>query len=236
MSTYVIGDIHGEYEQLRTLLKKMNFGSEDHLYVMGDVVDRGPHPIKALQYLMSLPNCTCLVGNHEVMAISCLDLLMNEITEDFLNSLKEEDMQSLLEWMNNGAKSTMDEFQKLTKEEQFEIIDFIGDFEAYAELNVNGQDYILVHAGLGNDFCYLTPMEEYALDELVWYRADYEIPYFEDKIVITGHTPTQRIACNPNPGYIYKGNNHIAIDCCACSNSGRLAGICLETGQEFYSR
>lgn len=79
-------------------------------------------------------------------------------------------------------------------------------------------------------------MEEYALDELIWCRTDYEVPYFEDKIVITGHTPTQTIACNNRPGYIFRGNKHIALDCCACSYKGRLAGICLETGEEFYSR
>lgn len=236
MATYVIGDIHGEYEQLKTLLKKMNFNSNDSLFVLGDVVDRGPHPIKALQYLMSIPNCTCLIGNHEVMSLICLKVLKNEITEDFLSSLKEEDMLYLLDWMGNGGKSTMDEFQKLTREEQNDIIDFIGDFEAYAELTVNGQDYVLVHAGLGNHFCYLTPLDEYDLEDFVWYRPDYEVPYFADKIVVTGHTPTQLISCNPRPGYIFKGNHHIALDCCACSGKGRLAGICLETGEEFYSR
>ena len=236
MATYVIGDIHGEYEQLKTLLNKMNFSTEDELFVLGDVVDRGPHPIKALQYLMPLPNCTCLIGNHEVMALICLKVLQNEITEDFLDSLKEEDMMYFVDWMCNGGRSTLDEFQKLTREERKDIIDFIGDFETYAELTVNGQDYVLVHAGLGNNFCCLTPIDEYPLDDLIWYRPDYEVPYFEDKIVISGHTPTQNISCNPRPGYIFKGNNHIALDCCACSIKGRLAGICLETGEEFYSR
>lgn len=234
--TYVIGDIHGEYEQLRTLLQKMDYNEKDELYILGDVVDRGKCPIKALQYLMTLPNCHCLIGNHEVMALQCLRILKNEITEDFIKSLKEEDMQYLLDWMRNGARSTMDEFQKLSSEEQDEILDFLGEFESFAELSINGQDYVLVHAGLGNNFCYLTPIEEYPLVDLVWYRSDYEIPYFEDKIVITGHTPTQHIPCNPRPGYIYKGHNHIAMDCCACSRRGRLAGICLETGEEFYSR
>lgn len=236
MSTYVIGDIHGEYEQLKILLEKMNYCEEDELYIMGDVVDRGAHPIKALQYLMTIPNCTCLIGNHEVMTLKCLYLLENEITEEFIASLKEEDVLYLADWMKNGANSTLEEFQKLTREEQNDILDFLGDFELYAELSVKGQEYILVHAGLGNDFSPLTLMEEYSLDDLVWHRTDYEKIYFEDKIVITGHTPTQTIPCNSRPGYIFKGNNHIALDCCACSEKGRLAGICLETGEEFYSK
>lgn len=50
------------------------------------------------------------------------------------------------------------------------------------------------------------------------------------------YTPTQSIEVNPNPGYIYRANNHIALDCCAFYKKGRLAAICLETGEEFYSR
>lgn len=56
-----------------------------------------------------------------------------------------------------------------------------------------------------------------------------------DKYVITGHTPTQAIRNNPNPGYIYRQNNHIAIDCGATYPGGRLAAICLDTGEEYYS-
>lgn len=236
MSTYVIGDIHGQFEQLNTLLKKMEFNENDYLYVMGDVVDRGRDSIKCLQLLMSLDNCSCIIGNHEVMAYKCLKLLQNEITEEFIESLNEEDMLYIMDWFRNGGKSTLEEFSNLTDKEKTEVLDFMGEFDAYEEITVNNIEYILVHAGLGHNFCYLTPMEEYSIEDLVWYRTDYSMPYFEDKIVITGHTPTQKIPNNDNPGYIYKINNHIALDCGACSGSGRLAGICLETGEEFYSR
>ena len=71
----------------------------------------------------------------------------------------------------------------------------------------------------------------------VWARPDYCVPYYKDTIVVTGHTPTQLIPGNDNPGYIYQKYNHIALDCGACfSEQGRLAGICLETGECFYSR
>ncbi|MGO4865364.1 metallophosphoesterase [Ligilactobacillus ruminis] len=56
-----------------------------------------------------------------------------------------------------------------------------------------------------------------------------------DTFVITGHTPTQTIEDNPRPGFIYRNNNHIAIDCGAHYPGGRLVAICLETGEEFYS-
>ena len=136
MATYVIGDIHGQLEQLKVLLEKMKFNENDELYVMGDVVDRGPDPIKALQYLMTLPNCVCIAGNHEWMALESLKLMLNEITEEFIQTLDENQVTILLDWLRNGGKTTMDQFCKLSKEERQEVLDFIGDFEAYVELKI----------------------------------------------------------------------------------------------------
>ena len=235
MATYVIGDIHGEFEQLKILLETMKFNDNDELYVMGDVVDRGPDPIKTLQYLMTLPNCVCIAGNHEWMALESLKLMMNEIPEYFIQTLDKNQVMIMFDWFHNGGKTTMDQFSKLSNEERQEVLDFIGEFEAYVELEIQGRKYLLVHAGL-NNFSYRKPIEEYAIDDLLWTRANYQMPYYENKIVITGHTPTQTISGNDRPGYIYRKNNHIALDCGACSQNGRLAGICLETGKEYYSR
>lgn len=64
---YVISDIHGRYDQYLQLLKKINFSLEDDLYILGDVVDRGPEPIKVLQDIMQRPNVIFILGNHELM-------------------------------------------------------------------------------------------------------------------------------------------------------------------------
>ena len=92
----------------------MKFNENDELYVMGDVVDRGPDPIKALQYLMTLPNCVCIAGNHEWMALESLKLMLNEITEEFIQTLDENQVTILLDWLRNGGKTTMDQFCKLS--------------------------------------------------------------------------------------------------------------------------
>lgn len=92
----------------------------------------------------------------------------------------------------------------------------------------------MVHAGLGN-FSPDKDIEDYSLHDLVWKRADYNVQYFDDVYVISGHTPTQTIKENPRPGFIYKNNNHIAIDCGAhYPGGGSLAAICLNTMEEFY--
>lgn len=39
---------------------------------------------------------------------------------------------------------------------------------------------------------------------------------------------------NPRPGYVYRENHHIAIDCGCNRRNGRLAAVCLDTGREYY--
>lgn len=233
MSVYVISDIHGEYGKFVRLLEKIGFGPSDTLFVLGDVVDRGPHPIKCLLKLMQMPNAFCLAGNHELMALECLRFLMKEITDESIDAMSEANVEDLLRWRVNGSKTTMDEFYMLDAETQQDVIDFMQDLSAYEELELNGQKYLMVHAGLGN-FSPDRALEDYSLDELVWEQADFSRPYFDDVITITGHTPTQMIDANEKPGYIYRADGHIAIDCGACFDGGRLAALCLDTGAEYY--
>ena len=84
---YVISDIHGYYDQFIELLELIQLNDDDTLYVLGDVVDRGPNPIKTLLKLMEMPNAVCIVGNHELMALECLEFLMKEITEKSIEEL-----------------------------------------------------------------------------------------------------------------------------------------------------
>ncbi len=233
MATYVTADLHGEYDKFIKLLEDINFKDEDTLYIIGDVIDRGPHPIKLLRKLMSMPNVICMVGNHELMGLEVLELLNTEITEDSINNLDANMTNNLITWQINGSKTTINEFYKLSPEERQDVIDFIRDFEVYVKLEVAGQKYLLVHAGLGN-YSPDKDIEDYSLYELLWMRADYNQKYFDDVYVISGHTPTQTIEDNSRPGYIYRKNNHIAIDCGACFSEGRLAALCLDTGKEYY--
>lgn len=234
IATYVISDIHGQYDMFIELLDKIQFQNTDTLYILGDILDRGQHPIKTLMKLMEMPNVICIVGNHEYMALECLEFLMKEITDMSIEELDEKMLDNLVTWQYNGSKSTIDEFRQLDSEIRRDVIDFIMDFLIYEEIAVNGKNYLLVHAGLGN---YLPDkdIEDYSIHELIWTRAHYDVQYFKDTYVVTGHTPTQMIEDNPHPGYIYRRNNHIAIDCGASYPGGRLAALCLDTGKEYYS-
>ena len=233
MSTYVMSDLHGQYQAYLAMLEKINFQNHDLLYILGDILDRGPEPIKILLDLMDRPNVDVLVGNHCAMACECLTYLTKEITSDSLAMMSEYMIRKLTTWIYNGGNTTLTAFRKCSRETQFELLDFISNFELYDEIEVNGKSFILVHGGLGN-FSTDKELWDYELDELVWERPDYNIRYFPDKIVISGHTPTQVIKENPKPGYIYHANNHIAIDCGAAYPGGRLGCIRLDDMKEFY--
>lgn len=235
MAVYVISDIHGEYDMLIDLLSKIQLKDSDTLYILGDILDRGPHPIKVLLKLMNMPNVICMVGNHELMAAECLGFFTQKITEETIADLNEEMLDNLILWQQyNGGDTTINEFRALSPDMRQEVMDFIGDFEVYEEIAVAGKKYLLVHGGLGG-FSPEKDIEDYSLKELIWDRAEYDRQYYPDVYVVTGHTPTQTIKENPRPGYIYREKNHIALDCGCHIKGGRLAAICLDTGKEFYS-
>lgn len=64
-------------------------------------------------------------------------------------------------------------------------------------------------------------------------RLDYDKVYFKDKILITGHTPTALIDYRSR-GVIWRGNNHIAIDC-GVAGGLNLGCLCLDTMEEYYT-
>lgn len=229
---YCISDIHGEYEKFISMLELIDLSDSDTLYIIGDVLDRGAHPIKTLLKIMEMPNAVFIIGNHELMALECLGQLMREITDDSIADMDETFFENYMTWQFNGCTSTVSEFRALSKELQAEVIEYLKDALAYERVSAGGREFLLVHAGLAG-FSPEKKLEEYALDELVWTRTDYSRPYFDHIITVTGHTPTLYIDECEDKGHIYSINNHIDIDCGAHSG-GHLGCLCLDTIEEFY--
>lgn len=66
---FVVGDIHGCFDQLRTALIEAGFNeTRDRLFSVGDLVDRGPSSHEAVDWL-DKPWFFAVRGNHEQMAI-----------------------------------------------------------------------------------------------------------------------------------------------------------------------
>ena len=232
MATFVMSDIHGNFEKYIQALEVINLQDNDTLYVLGDVVDRGTGSCKILLNMMCHFNIIPLLGNHEFMAISVLSKLVEEITEKTFDDFNQDFMTGMLTWLENGGNTTLDEFKKLSSEDRHAVLEYLGDFQLYEEITVNGQAYVLVHAGLDN-FKRTKKLCDYKLHELIWAETDYDKVYYKDKILVTGHTPVSAILFDKNADKILKQNNHIAIDC-GCGFNRNLAVLCLDTMEEMY--
>lgn len=237
MAVYVMSDLHGNYEGFQSILEQIHFSQEDELYVNGDVVDRGSGGIKILQYMMLQPNIYPIIGNHEYALLQVLDFVTKEITEESIqeieNHISSDVIQNILEYQNIGGTVTLDAFHKLSKEEQQDIMEYLGEFTAYEEITVKGKRFLIVHAGLAN-FSPQKALEDYPIYEFIFKAPDYERVYFEDAYLVTGHLPTRAID-GATPDEIYFANHHIAIDC-ASGYGGRVGCIRLDDFQCFYSK
>ncbi|MBR1757803.1 MAG: serine/threonine protein phosphatase [Lachnospiraceae bacterium] len=229
---YVISDLHGMYDLYRKMLDRLALTEEDTLYVLGDVFDRGPHPVKILLDMMQRDNVIPILGNHEWMGMKCLRFLLEEITDESILRMDEEMIENLQIWERNGNWSTLQEMQALDSWDREMVLDYIEGFGLWEEVEAGGKQFLLVHGGLAN-FSPRKSLYDYTVEELVWDRPDYSRVYFPDKYLVTGHTPTGYIPGNPRAEYIYQANHHIAIDCGAVF-TGRLGAICLDTLEEIY--
>ena len=229
---YVMSDLHGNYMKYLQMIEKIKLNKDDLLYILGDVIDRGDDGLKILFDMMKRPNVIPLLGNHEYMAYTVLKKLNVEITAYNYNThLDETSIEAYENWMFNGGITTCQKFTELSREQREEIIDYIGEFELYEELEVGDREFLLVHGGIG-EFEEEKDIEECNLHEVIWSRCDYSKQYYKNKFLVTGHTPTYNISKDYD-GKIYIKNNHIAIDC-GVSHGKSLGCICLDTLDEFY--
>ena len=111
---YVMSDIHGCYDKYIAMIEKISLGEKDILYILGDVLDRGPKGLKVLLDIADRKNVILLRGNHDQEAailLSNLYLMSQAETADRLAPLFQL-------WLSDGGNATMNEFLALTSEEQ----------------------------------------------------------------------------------------------------------------------
>lgn len=226
---YVISDIHGCKKEYLQLLNKIQFSDQDHLYILGDILDRGFDPIGVLQDAMKRKNVTFILGNHEYLFWYFIKTLGFELS----NFQSEEEKLDFRLWIKDGGLPTLDGFIDLPATMKKQIFEFISNTKAYEVLENEGKKYILVHAGI-TEFKEEKSLDQYQCLDFVSDRINYRKRYYEDKntFIISGHTPTPFLRTDRKPE-VFRQNGHIAIDC-GCVYGGKLAAYCIETGDAVY--
>lgn len=231
--TYLMSDIHGEYQKYLKMLEKIDFSDDDTLYILGDMIDRGPQSAELLIDVFSRDNVSVIMGNHELMAIPMLEMLLSDISEkEFQSGNNYTAIFSLLNWKMNGGSSTCNSFSKISPSERLRLLSEIKKLPLYKTVEFNGDKFILVHSGISN-FDENKPLECYTAEELVFSRPDFNKRYYSENhtYVVYGHTPTDTVI---GENKIFKGSGNICIDCGATFENGKLACLALETMEEFY--
>ena len=230
---YAVSDIHGCYEQYKAILDKTGFSGADTLYVLGDVLDRGPQPIRVLEDMAGRYNVIPIIGNHEYMALSVLKSLMTEIKSDNYDKVLDQNfMEKYQHWIMDGGQITLEQFRNLSPDDREFLLGYLEEFQMYEEFTLNGSRYVLTHADIAAENKD-RPLEEYGIEELIFTRADYSRIYSDSYYLVTGHTPTFRIDAEYD-GKIYRKNRHIALDC-GCIYGRPLGAYCFDTGECIYS-
>lgn len=102
MAVYLIGDVQGCDDALGRLLQVLDFSaSRDTLYLLGDLVNRGPDSLAVLRRLMALQGSAhCLLGNHDLHALAVASGVRRASRMDTLDGvLNAPDRDQLLGWL-----------------------------------------------------------------------------------------------------------------------------------------
>lgn len=220
--TYIMSDIHGDYTKFLKMLKKINFSSDDTLYILGDIFDRGKQPFNILGYIIKHKNIHLILGNHETFLIDWYEYNENWI------------------WLQNGGMKTFTQFMNKDYIQQEFIYNYIRKLPHCIILD---DKYILTHAGL-----YIPPLgDDYTIEQLInllgnnflWHRKTLgNEKQYKHYTQICGHSTVQSIKNTDSieEVKILKRTGIIYIDCgCGFTDmNSKLACLCINDMSEYY--
>jgi len=104
MATYAIGDLQGCLEPLQRILDELNYDqATDHLWFVGDLVNRGPASLEVLRFIRNLgAGATVVLGNHDLHLVMQAEGYGKRNAEDTLDAvLAAPDRDELLAWLRS---------------------------------------------------------------------------------------------------------------------------------------
>jgi serine/threonine protein phosphatase 1 len=217
MSTYVVGDLHGQLPLFENLLEKISFSPQaDRLIAAGDVIDRGAKVGELLERLYEgaragwfLP----VAGNHE---------------EAFLQVRDGEDLPFYHDPEFGGTR-TIESLNRLGHTRSRTLEGWLRSWP----FSWSDSRHIVVHGGLpavpgsslGDiDLCATRISPSGSFHECVDLRPPHILPSWDGRLVISGHTIVRKAR---------RRDGIVMVDTGAY-RTGRLSAYCLETGR-FHS-
>ena len=196
--TYIIGDVHGEYETLLALVSKLP--KDAKIIFVGDLIDRGASSAQVIKFVRE-NNYACILGNHEDLmltyGVSFAKTYPDSTNPGFLHS-----------WYNNGGDATLFSYKILKYdrkagmacvENEDGMKQFLDDIEwlktlpLYIKLpqKINNKPVVISHAPCADVWhhCDNPNGADTFKDYALWHRKD---PKPESEIYnIFGHTPVE---------------------------------------------
>ena len=201
-SIWVIGDVHGKYDKLVSLLDKLP--KDAHVCFVGDLIDRGDKSAYVVE-LLANSEYDCVIGNHELFMLE--DNLM---------------------WHSNYGKKTIKSYYSLGFDKKQGHLEYLQELPYFKYYEFEGHKPLVVsHSYIhdiwqGKEFEY----DKKDLDEMTWKHMTKQEQFNEQKEIhngiynIFGHTVLDEIVV---------ASNYAMIDTGACFKDGKLSAICYPT-------
>ncbi|MBD5508814.1 MAG: hypothetical protein HDR05_12425 [Lachnospiraceae bacterium] len=261
MSTYVVGDIHGCYDEWIQLKDRIEAqDSEARFILVGDIIDRGAKVYEmlnwAMQNISSNGKYQMILGNHEEEKIRWLQKYFEYKEEPGASSIVIDDMEP-----DNYDFYDMCIHYRPSDQQLKNILNWFDQLPYYKEVCVNMQKgkqrFIVVHSYLPSECvnkdgsfkktsvkdsnsAVINYIRQRLKNSIIWHR-DYWGNTYNKVIVVHGHTATVSSSCTvrgAKSGRIWFNNNDINVDCGIVYREHRekanLAAIRLEDLEEFY--
>jgi serine/threonine protein phosphatase 1 len=257
---WIVGDIHGMAEQLKTLVEGVNRSDPAAQWLfVGDYVNRGPDSKGVIEFLLKMPNARFCRGNHD----DVFDLLING--QCLVEQLTHKNRAAAFKWfMEHGLAETLMSYgvhlsemkRVLTRPSDAAVIDLVSSVPATHRAFIRNlatvieePDLFVVHArwdpimpdvdpspttflSVDTQLCYTATWGRFSAEEIDLPKAWQRTGYF-------GHTPVD--SYGTRGGYDPKGggklapivgNKMVLLDTAAAlSPVGRLTAYCADTGK-----
>ena len=207
MRTLFIGDVHGCYDELMELVTKIGLMPEDHLYFVGDLVNKWPKSLEVVQFVKNRPNTWSVLGNHEYF-------LMCSLEEQKAYFDRSPHISTERQWWIRTEYQAASLNRSLL--EQNHLSKWVSSLPVYIEK----ENFILVHGWLHPDFWLETPSDIATMIRMYEGKPWYEY-YTGEKKVIYGHWAVDGLRIRENTIWLDTG----------CCFGGHLTAYCLESGE-----